>query len=224
MRVPAPPPRLTKQLTRAIVAEVAKIKPPTPKGEDCDAEPGNAPASPLDWIACKAGVKKLTLRRWMREGASYRALGYSGPVAAQWIDFVDAVDAMVAACSNYVSESIATIARSGDKKALDALIALQKRLDRHELELEAGDPDTDQSKSVAHIPQEILDQLTDDELEALTLAQESMSAARNRVDLILDAAHGRTLAVEPTQRTPSVDCSADHRDDPGDSKNAENDT
>jgi hypothetical protein len=196
-RTPAPPPRLTKLLTREIAAKAAAVKMPgqatsNPK-EPGDLELGAAPASPLDWVAHTAGVKKQTIRKWMREGSSIRRLGYSGPIAAQWIDFVDAVDALVAACSNYVSESIATIARSGDKKALDALIALQKRLDRHELELEAGDPDTEQSKAVAHIPQEILDQLTDDELEALTLAQESMSAARNRVDLILDAAHGRTL-------------------------------
>jgi hypothetical protein len=202
-RTPAPPPRMTPKLTRAIAEKAAQVKMPVMaqgplnvdeiEDKSTDRETSAAPASPLDWIAHEAGVKKQTLRRWMRMGANVRALGYTGPIADRWIDFVDAVDALVAACSNYVSESIALIARSGDKKALDALIVLQKRIDRHEAELEAVDVDTAQSDAVSHIPQEVLDQLTEAELEALEHAQLAIAAARERVDLILDAAHGRTL-------------------------------
>jgi hypothetical protein len=167
---------------------------PGAQDEESDAEPGHAPASPLDWVAHHAGVKKQTIRKWMRQGAVIRRLGYTGPTADQWINFVDAVDALVAACSNYVSESIAVIARSGDKKALDALLALQKRLDRHEAELDAGDLDVEENRAVSHIPQETLDRLTDEELEQLTQDQERIAAAIERRDRILDAAQDRALA------------------------------
>ena len=179
-RIDAPPPRLTRDLTREISAEADR------------ARGGAGPASPLDWIAARARVKKLTVRRWLRIASQIRASGITGPVAQRWTDFADAVDDLIAACSDSVCVRIDGIARDGSsKKQLDALLALQKRLDRHEVEIDASDVDVSQSEAVAHIPREILDRLSADELAAIVAAQEAIEAAVSRVDRILAEATER---------------------------------
>jgi len=173
-----PPPRLTPALCAAIEEKTAGIH-----------DPVDAPASPLDWIGAYAGVKRLTIRRWMREASAVRRSGVSGPIASKWTRFADAVDALVVTCANTLSDKIGELAHGGEKRALDALLALQKRQDRHEAELDAVDLDVGQDESVAHIPQAVMDMLTDEQIQALTTAQETIAAAQALVDGILtDAA------------------------------------
>jgi len=184
-RIGHPPPRLTPELTEAI--------------QDCaaDAKNGNGPSSPLDWCAARAGVKKLTVKRWMREAVAIRRMGLRGPVAERWIAFADAVDSLVSHCANGVCESIGEIASDADhKKRLDALLALQKRLDRQEADLDAVDLDVDGNQSVAHIPQEILDRLTDEQLTDLQRAQEMIAAALDLRDRILGAAQDALVSEQ----------------------------
>lgn len=176
-RTAHPPPRLTPALCEAVEAKTAEIY-----------DPRDAPASPLDWVASYAGVKKLTIRRWMREAAAVRRSGVSGPIASKWIRFADAVDALISKCANSACDKIGEIANSGEKKALDALLAIQKRMDRHEAELDAVDLDVNQDESVAHIPQEVMDRLTDEQIQALTTAQETIAAAQAAVEEILTQA------------------------------------
>jgi hypothetical protein len=180
-----PPHRLTPELCEAIEDNTRDV-----------IDTGDGPSSPIDWVARYAGVKKLTIRRWMREGVSVRQRGLTGPIARKWIRFADAVDALVAACANSVCDTIAEIARdAGDKKRLDALLALQKRIDRHEAELDAVDLDIGKNESVAHIPRDVLDALTDEEIAAITTAQEAMNAARELVNRTLEAAQDRLVDV-----------------------------
>jgi len=173
-----PPPRLTPALCAAIEEKTAGIH-----------DPKDAPASPLDWIGAYAGVKRLTIRRWMREASAVRRSGVSGPIASKWTRFADAVDALVVTCANTLSDKIGELAHGGEKRALDALLALQKRQDRHEAELDAVDLDVGQDESVAHIPQAVMDMLTDEQIQMLTRAQEMREAAQAMEDRILaDAA------------------------------------
>jgi hypothetical protein len=176
-RIERPPPKLTPDLTRAIEDRVT------------DARQGSGPVSPLDWVASRAGVKKQTLKRWMRRAVGIRSAGITGPIAGKWIRFADAVDALVSECANSVCESIGEIAADTEnKKRLDALLAVQRRLDRHEADLDAVDLDVDQDQSVAHIPQEIMDRLTDDQLADLLRAEEMIIAAVALRERILSAA------------------------------------
>lgn len=175
-RIAHPPPKLTPELTAAI------------HDRAIDAKQGNGPSSPLDWCAARAGVKKLTVKRWMREAVAVRRMDLRGPIAERWIAFADAVDALVSNCANSVCESIGEIASDADnKKRLDALLALQKRLDRQESDLDAVDLDVDANQSVAHVPQEILDRLSDDQLAELLRAEEMIAAALDLRDRILGA-------------------------------------
>ncbi len=178
---PHPPPRLTPQLCEEIEAATEEIT-----------EPGEGPSSPLDWVATKAGVKKLTIRRWIRQAVAIRKLSTRGPIASQWLRFADSLDALVAACANSVCESIGEVAAdAGDRKRLDALLASQKRIDKHEDELDAVDIDVDQDDAVTHMPQELIDKLTDDEIDALQAAQESIAAAQAAVDQIMASVNDR---------------------------------
>jgi len=174
------PPKLTRDLTRAIAEKIE------------DARAGNGPASPLDWVAARAGVKKLTVRRWIREANGIRRSASTGPVADAWIAFVDAVDELVSVCSDAVCQSIGEIAADLDhKKALDALLSLQKRIDRQEATMDAADLDIETSADVKHMSQDLLDLLSDDEVAGLLIAQEQIAAAQDRVEAFLSAAAER---------------------------------
>jgi len=176
-RTAHPPPRLTRALCEAIETKTEELE-----------DPRDAPASPLDWVACLAGVKRLTIRRWMREASAVRRSGVTGPIASKWCRFADAVDALISKTANATCEKVGQIAHSGDKKALDALLALIKRQDRHEAELDAVDLDVNADESVAHIPQEVMDRLTDEQIHALTKAQETLAATNALVEEILTSA------------------------------------
>lgn len=183
-RIAHPPRNLTPDLTEAIL--------------NCaeDAAAGNGPTSPLDWIAARAGVKKLTVRRWMREAVRLRKAEITGPIAGRWIAFADAVDQLVAACANSVCDAIGTVAADVDnKKRLDALLAIQRRIDKHEADLDAVDLDVDGNQSVAHIPQELLDRLSPEQLDQLLRAEEMIAAALKLRDQILDSAQDALISA-----------------------------
>lgn len=177
------PPRLTRDLTAKVASKAEEIR------EDALL----VVASPLDWIATHAEVKKLTVRRWAKYGSNVRRAEYTGPRANAWITFVDAVDALMSACANAHAGEIGKIAANegSPKQRLDARAMLLKRVDAHEAQIDAVDVEVEVNDSVAHIPQDVLDELSDVELEALAEAQEALTAALSRVEVIISAASGR---------------------------------
>jgi hypothetical protein len=178
-QIDPPPRKLTPALTTLIQATLTA-------GDD------DLPSSPLDWIAAQAGVRKATVQRWVKRAAAVRRGGSTGPIADRWVGFVDALDALVSKCANRHIVSIANIAReSSPKQQLDARLALLTRLDKHEARLDACDEVEERDNSIAHVPQEILDELSDIEIEALDDAQNALAAAVERVERILAAASER---------------------------------
>lgn len=177
------PKKLTPALTKRVREETARVR-----GED-DGDP--APPSPLDWVAAHAGVRKYTLTRWVKYGVAIRQSGRTGKRADPWLRFVDAIDALMSACADYRCGKIAEIAGKPGAKQLDAHLALLKRSDAQEQRLDAVDVEIDANDAVSHIPQEEMDALTDQEMDTLISAQQSLAATQRVIATTLAAARDR---------------------------------
>ena len=179
-RIAQPPPKLTPDVTRKIRDKVADIK---SLGKSV------APAAPVDWVGAQAGVRKDTVRRWAKRASKVRRLGVEGSIAKKWLAFIDAFDALIVACSSGVCESIGEIAQDTEsKKRLDALHILLKRQDREADVIAAMDGEEEIDDSIAHIPQDILDRLTDEDMDRLEKAQAVLAAQAKIVEDIVTSA------------------------------------
>lgn len=171
-----PPPKLTKELTRAIN----------------DRLQGEAPSAPLDWVAARAGVRRATVKRWCKRAYRIRNQGYTGNIARKWIGFIDAVDALCSYSADATVRGISEIADAEDnKKRLDALVYLDKRRLRDEDALDLLDAEPVEETSVAHIPQEYFDALTDEERDAQEKDIALLSEVHARISARWDAAATR---------------------------------
>ena len=179
-RLSAPPPKLTKELTKRIREKTKSIR-----------SIGDAPSSPLDWIAALAGVRRQTIKKWCKRAYTIRGQRWTGGIADQWIRFIDAVDDLTAVSADSTVKSIEAFARNAEhNKAFDAWIYLDKRALKIDEELAACDVDPEEGESsVAHMPQDQLDALTDAERDQMDKDLITLLEISQR----MDALHAATL-------------------------------